>query len=114
VRAKHLIPNAVTLANIALGFMGILAAAHGQFEPGVGRESDGRLHVRDAPGPVVLEGTRFHGAAAPASARTARCSANQSRAAPAACSSSERSLYSVMWVESPTTTSFFCAVGSWL
>jgi CDP-diacylglycerol---serine O-phosphatidyltransferase len=35
VRAKHLIPNAVTLANIALGFMGILAAAHGQFERSV-------------------------------------------------------------------------------
>ena len=35
MRAKHLIPNAVTLANIALGFMGILAAAHGQFERSV-------------------------------------------------------------------------------
>jgi CDP-diacylglycerol--serine O-phosphatidyltransferase len=35
VRAKHLIPNSVTLANIALGFMGILAAAHGQFERSV-------------------------------------------------------------------------------
>jgi CDP-diacylglycerol--serine O-phosphatidyltransferase len=31
VKAKHLIPNAVTLANIALGFLGMVAAAHGQF-----------------------------------------------------------------------------------
>ena len=31
VRAKHLVPNAVTLANIAFGFLGIVAAAHGQF-----------------------------------------------------------------------------------
>ena len=35
MKAKHLIPNAVTLANIALGFFGIIAAAHGQFERAV-------------------------------------------------------------------------------
>jgi CDP-diacylglycerol--serine O-phosphatidyltransferase len=35
VKAKHLIPNAVTLANIALGFLGILAAAHSHFERAV-------------------------------------------------------------------------------
>jgi CDP-diacylglycerol--serine O-phosphatidyltransferase len=34
VRAKHLVPNAVTLANIAFGFLGIVAAAEGQFERG--------------------------------------------------------------------------------
>lgn len=32
---KHVIPNAVTLANIALGFLGIVAAARGQFERAV-------------------------------------------------------------------------------
>ena len=32
VQAKHLVPNAVTLANIAFGFLGIVAAAQGQFE----------------------------------------------------------------------------------
>jgi len=32
VRAKHLVPNAVTLANIAFGFLGIVAAAEGHFE----------------------------------------------------------------------------------
>jgi len=31
VRAKHLVPNAVTLANIALGFLGIVAAAQGEY-----------------------------------------------------------------------------------
>ena len=35
MKAKHLIPNAVTLANIALGFLGIVAAARGQFERSV-------------------------------------------------------------------------------
>jgi len=35
VKAKHLIPNAVTLANIALGFLGIIAAARGSFERAV-------------------------------------------------------------------------------
>jgi CDP-diacylglycerol---serine O-phosphatidyltransferase len=35
VKAKHLIPNAVTLANIALGFLGMVAAARGQFERSV-------------------------------------------------------------------------------
>lgn len=35
MKAKHLIPNAVTLANIALGFLGMVAAAHGQFERAV-------------------------------------------------------------------------------
>jgi CDP-diacylglycerol--serine O-phosphatidyltransferase len=35
MRAKHLIPNAVTLGNIALGFFGIVAAARGQFERSV-------------------------------------------------------------------------------
>ncbi len=35
MKAKHLIPNAVTLANIALGFFGIVAAARGQFERSV-------------------------------------------------------------------------------
>jgi CDP-diacylglycerol--serine O-phosphatidyltransferase len=35
MRLKHLIPNAVTLANIALGFLGIVAAARGQFERAV-------------------------------------------------------------------------------
>jgi CDP-diacylglycerol--serine O-phosphatidyltransferase len=32
VRAKHLVPNAVTLANIAFGFFGIIAAAEGHYE----------------------------------------------------------------------------------
>jgi CDP-diacylglycerol--serine O-phosphatidyltransferase len=32
VRAKHLVPNAVTLANIAFGFLGIVAAAEHRFE----------------------------------------------------------------------------------
>lgn len=32
---KHLIPNAVTLANITLGFLGILAAAEGRFQRAV-------------------------------------------------------------------------------
>jgi CDP-diacylglycerol--serine O-phosphatidyltransferase len=32
VQAKHLPPNAVTLANIVFGFLGIVAAAEGQFE----------------------------------------------------------------------------------
>jgi CDP-diacylglycerol--serine O-phosphatidyltransferase len=32
VQAKHLVPNAVTLANIVFGFLGIVAAAEGQFE----------------------------------------------------------------------------------
>jgi CDP-diacylglycerol---serine O-phosphatidyltransferase len=32
VQAKHLVPNAVTLANIVFGFLGILAAAQNQFE----------------------------------------------------------------------------------
>jgi len=31
VRAKHLVPNAITLANIALGFMSVVAAAQGRF-----------------------------------------------------------------------------------
>ena len=35
MKAKHLIPNAVTLANIALGFLGMVAAARGQFERSV-------------------------------------------------------------------------------
>jgi CDP-diacylglycerol--serine O-phosphatidyltransferase len=35
MRAKHLIPNAVTLGNIALGFFGMVAAARGQFERSV-------------------------------------------------------------------------------
>src|SRR3954471_9614371 len=35
MKLKHLIPNAVTLANIALGFLGIVAAARGQFERSV-------------------------------------------------------------------------------
>jgi CDP-diacylglycerol---serine O-phosphatidyltransferase len=35
VRAKHLIPNAVTLANIALGFLSMVAAARGQFDRAV-------------------------------------------------------------------------------
>jgi CDP-diacylglycerol---serine O-phosphatidyltransferase len=35
MKAKHLIPNAVTLGNIALGFFGIVAAARGQFERSV-------------------------------------------------------------------------------
>lgn len=35
MKAKHLIPNAVTLANIALGVMGMVAAAQGQFERSV-------------------------------------------------------------------------------
>jgi CDP-diacylglycerol---serine O-phosphatidyltransferase len=35
MKAKHLVPNAVTLANIALGFLGILAAAQHQFERSV-------------------------------------------------------------------------------
>jgi CDP-diacylglycerol--serine O-phosphatidyltransferase len=32
MQAKHLVPNAVTLANIAFGFLAIVAAARGQFE----------------------------------------------------------------------------------
>jgi CDP-diacylglycerol--serine O-phosphatidyltransferase len=32
VKAKHLVPNAVTLANIAFGFLGMVAAAEGRFE----------------------------------------------------------------------------------
>jgi CDP-diacylglycerol--serine O-phosphatidyltransferase len=32
VRPKHLVPNAVTLANIAFGFLGIIAAVEGRFE----------------------------------------------------------------------------------
>jgi CDP-diacylglycerol--serine O-phosphatidyltransferase len=32
VQAKHLVPNAVTLANISFGFLGIVAAADGHFE----------------------------------------------------------------------------------
>jgi CDP-diacylglycerol--serine O-phosphatidyltransferase len=32
MRAKHLIPNAVTLANITLGFLSIVASAHGDHE----------------------------------------------------------------------------------
>jgi len=32
VQAKHLVPNAVTLANIVFGFLGIVSAAEGQFE----------------------------------------------------------------------------------
>jgi CDP-diacylglycerol--serine O-phosphatidyltransferase len=35
MKAKHLIPNGVTLANIALGFAGIVAAAQHQFERSV-------------------------------------------------------------------------------
>ncbi len=35
MKAKHLIPNAVTLTNIALGFLGMVAAARGQFERSV-------------------------------------------------------------------------------
>jgi CDP-diacylglycerol---serine O-phosphatidyltransferase len=35
VKLKHLIPNAVTLANIALGFFGMVAAARGQYERSV-------------------------------------------------------------------------------
>jgi CDP-diacylglycerol---serine O-phosphatidyltransferase len=35
VKAKHLIPNAVTLTNIALGFLSIIAAARGQFDRAV-------------------------------------------------------------------------------
>lgn len=35
MKAKHLIPNGVTLANIALGFFGMVAAARGQFERSV-------------------------------------------------------------------------------
>lgn len=35
MKAKHLIPNAVTLANIALGVLGMVAAANGQFERSV-------------------------------------------------------------------------------
>jgi CDP-diacylglycerol---serine O-phosphatidyltransferase len=35
MKAKHLIPNAVTLANIALGFLGMVAAAQHQFERSV-------------------------------------------------------------------------------
>jgi CDP-diacylglycerol--serine O-phosphatidyltransferase len=36
VKTKHLIPNAVTLANISLGFLGIVAAARGEFGRSVG------------------------------------------------------------------------------
>lgn len=32
MQAKHLVPNAVTLANIVFGFLGIVAAAQGRFE----------------------------------------------------------------------------------
>src|SRR5579859_3821295 len=32
VQAKHLVPNAVTVANIVFGFLGIVAAADHQFE----------------------------------------------------------------------------------
>ncbi len=32
MRAKHLVPNAVTLANIAFGFLGIVSAAESRFE----------------------------------------------------------------------------------
>jgi CDP-diacylglycerol--serine O-phosphatidyltransferase len=32
VRPKHLVPNGVTLANIAFGFLGVVAAAEGHFE----------------------------------------------------------------------------------
>src|SRR5436190_4079293 len=35
MKLKHVIPNAVTLANIALGFLGIVAAARGHFERSV-------------------------------------------------------------------------------
>jgi CDP-diacylglycerol--serine O-phosphatidyltransferase len=35
MKAKHLIPNAVTLGNIALGFFGIVAAARGDFRRAV-------------------------------------------------------------------------------
>src|SRR5262245_6355348 len=35
MKLKHVIPNAVTLANIALGFLGIVAAARGQYERAV-------------------------------------------------------------------------------
>jgi CDP-diacylglycerol---serine O-phosphatidyltransferase len=35
MKLKHVIPNAVTLANIALGFMGIVAAARGDFHRSV-------------------------------------------------------------------------------
>ncbi len=35
MRAKHLVPNGVTLANISLGFLAILAAAEGQFDRAV-------------------------------------------------------------------------------
>ena len=35
MKPRHLIPNAVTLANIALGFLGILAAAQGHFRRAV-------------------------------------------------------------------------------
>ena len=35
MKLKHVIPNAVTLANIALGFLGIVAAARGQYERSV-------------------------------------------------------------------------------
>jgi CDP-diacylglycerol--serine O-phosphatidyltransferase len=32
VRAKHILPNAITLANIVFGFLGVVAAAEGRFE----------------------------------------------------------------------------------
>lgn len=35
MRAKHLVPNGVTLANISLGFLAIVAAAEGQFDRAV-------------------------------------------------------------------------------
>ncbi len=35
VRPKHLVPNVVTLANIALGFLSIIAAADGRYEHAV-------------------------------------------------------------------------------
>ncbi|HEY4184215.1 MAG TPA: CDP-diacylglycerol--serine O-phosphatidyltransferase [Polyangia bacterium] len=35
VKLKHVIPNAITLANISCGFLGILAAAAGQFQRAV-------------------------------------------------------------------------------
>ncbi|HZS36026.1 MAG TPA: CDP-diacylglycerol--serine O-phosphatidyltransferase [Polyangia bacterium] len=34
MRAKHLVPNGVTLCNIALGFLAIVSAAEGKFEQG--------------------------------------------------------------------------------
>ncbi len=34
MRAKHLVPNVVTLANIAFGFLAVVSAAEGKFEQG--------------------------------------------------------------------------------